>query len=127
MKDTEHQNTESTIDTGALQRRRFLVSSAGITALAAAQSLMTQRAAAQTARAHASWPPVVRKGTNMGVKGDPRPVLTLPNNAKIFVSVTIAFEGFVTAGNYGMQNGKRTPLADSYEQYAYDYGVWRLL
>jgi peptidoglycan/xylan/chitin deacetylase (PgdA/CDA1 family) len=132
MKNAEPQNPEArsdagdsgTIDAAGFQRRRFLIGGAGITALAAAQGLTAQGALAQ---AGGSWPAITRKGTNMGVKGDPRPVMRLPNDAKIVFTVVIAFEAFLTTGNYGMVDGKRTPLADSYEKYAYDYGVWRIL
>lgn len=93
-------------------RREFLTASAGV---AAAVALSSSAAIGQPRPAG-------------GVRGDPRPKMTLPNNANIVFTVVAAFEFQPGGGgHFGMKGGKPTPASKSYSQYAYDVGIWRVL
>ena len=60
----------------------------------------------------------------------PRPSVKLPGDARICVSVTIAFEAFVYAGHYGggrTKPGQKNHFSLSYAEYGAKTGVWRIL
>jgi peptidoglycan/xylan/chitin deacetylase (PgdA/CDA1 family) len=60
----------------------------------------------------------------------PRPPVKWPNEARIAVSVTIAFEQFVYQGHYGgghTKPGMPNPFSLSYNEYGAKVGVWRIL
>ena len=65
----------------------------------------------------------------MEIGKGPRPPVKWPNNAKICVSVTIAFEGFKTASHYATRSrgpGIPDPFSLSFGDYAAKVGVWRI-
>ena len=60
----------------------------------------------------------------------PRAPIKLPGDARICVSVTIAFEAFVNHGHYGHHNskpGRPSHFSLSYAEYGPKVGVWRIL
>ena len=59
----------------------------------------------------------------------PRPRIRLPNDARICVSVTVAFEAFLFHGHYGHAStkpGKVSHFSLSYAEYGPKVGVWRI-
>jgi len=58
----------------------------------------------------------------------PRSGLRLPGDARICVSVTIAFEAFVNHGHYGhsTKSGQKNHFSLSYADYGPRVGVWRI-
>ncbi|HUZ90291.1 MAG TPA: polysaccharide deacetylase family protein [Methylocella sp.] len=59
-----------------------------------------------------------------------RKPVTLPGGARICVSVTIAFEGFLYHSHYNhsaSKPGQKNPFSLSYGDYAAKVGVWRIL
>src|SRR5258708_20015151 len=60
----------------------------------------------------------------------PRPPIKFPNDARICVSVTIAFEAFLFHGHYGhatTKPGKVSHFSLSYAEYGPRVGFWRIL
>ena len=60
----------------------------------------------------------------------PRPPIKLPNDARICVSVTVAFEAFLLHGHYGHAStkpGKVSHFSLSYAEYGPKVGFWRIL
>jgi peptidoglycan/xylan/chitin deacetylase (PgdA/CDA1 family) len=60
----------------------------------------------------------------------PRPPIKLPGDARICVSVTIAFEAFMYHGHYGHASakpGKPNHFSLSYAEYGPKVGFWRIL
>ena len=60
----------------------------------------------------------------------PTPAMKWPDDARICVSVTIAFEAFQYAGHYGhtqTKPGEKNIFSLSYAEYGPKVGVWRIL